>query len=352
MKKDLLFRTKRPKDKEISVVLFEQCNNRCLFCYQYNGPRTNASVKNILSKIEVTKKAIDEISIPIKLKLLGGELFCDEYDDSIWDAYLTYLREIKNYCDSKNKSVYVGFATNLFLTNVEKLKKFLQKCDSIFNEKTMLSTSFDFWGRFNEINSVQKWKSNLHYFKDRISVISMVLTKQNIENFISHTEIIDDLYKDFKIFFEYYNPDTNSFDTATPSDELVFSFFKYLIENYPDIMPVQSLLENKPKCLYCESLVCINSLGKVCACRSTSVKNTNIFCDGDYEKDISNDIIEQQFVDKYGCDVCPYFKQCPLGCFMFFNLKQNKRPCIFKSIFEGLQDGSIKPKLSKMEIRK
>lgn len=338
---------KRPSSKEISVVLFEQCNNACSFCYQTNDERHNASVEMILDKIDTTKSAIDKIKKPIKLKLLGGELFFDTLPDKIIEAYKYYIEEIIKYCEKQNKKLEIGFATNLLYTKLDRLIDLIDYVKS-FGIVCNISTSFDFWGRFHNKQHYLLWKENLYKMQKHLTVISMVLSKPNIMKFMKKEESVlddidlreefDDLYKDnFKFFFEYYNPDSNSFDVATPSDRDVLEFFKYLVDNYPEVQPIPDFLDEKPnKELYCESLVCINCHGEVCGCRSTSIKGTNLFDEG-YEQDKDNTIIENAFVNKYKCLTCPKFSICPLGCFMFFSLKENKSTCIFKELFDYIE---------------
>lgn len=128
-------------------------------------------------------------------------------------------------------------------------------------------------------------------------------------------------------------------DSLMPSDHELLNAFRYLLWKFPKIRKLKSWTEpNEEACrITCASLNKITILpdGTITNCRHLNYDQK------DFDTEIfneSNSDIVMKFITKKECLSCPYFKRCPLSCFVMSDHKKflgNKElnECFYKILF-------------------
>jgi hypothetical protein len=313
---------KRPSTGEIIVILFEYCDLSCLFCNQDHD--SISGIDSISEKIEEIKLSIDTLLLKGKkefsIHLMGGELFTDQLDDKIFQDYENLTNEIRDYCKIKNVPVNVCFVTNFIWTKKDRVKSFLDKTG------VEVMSSYDPAGRFNS-QTFEVFKKNIQEFKDYITTVSIVITKPTIDKFIKkQTPFFDYLYNNFQVFFDYYGPEKNK-ELLMPKDTEVRDFMKFMIDNWPNSIPIRGFFSKTKGKMSCMDTYTIMPSGKWGGC-------------GQYEhldKVIPIKMVtEQEWLDSYDCVSCEYFQRCSLGCFMsnHVNSMRTQKECWMKEVYD------------------
>lgn len=333
---------KKTKTIEITTQLFDTCPNNCTFCLQNNKQKEKYSKENLNKVINSVKSLIDleKESTNFDLILQGGELFSDNVPDNQLDDYYEVIINIYDYVKQLNKNIIIQCNSNLLNTNPNRMKLLFDKLDS-YGISTKVATSFDFCGRFKNLEDLQLFYSNLIYLKPYVSIVSMVLTKENIDVLVNQKKLTIDTLSVFNtiynmgifIEFEIYFPDINTYKTSLPSDNDLLNFYYYSIEHYKNFRMIQVLSNSTNHCrCACNHLVL--SKGECTACIHWIFDNDLFYNSEDpYETHVKN------FINKYDCLNCKFFKRCPMDCFYShdFKLAKHHKTCIFKYIYNYLE---------------
>lgn len=170
---------------------------------------------------------------------MGGEVFAPSiYTKELNEVYKQLSLGIQKIADKYNKQCSLNWVSNLVTDKLDLIEDLLQYSKNN-NITTRLTTSYDPRGRFNP-KQFEIFKKNVDYFGDRVTCFSCLLTKPNIEYYLTEgDEYFDYLYNNSKyIYFDYYMPDEHA-KFNMPSDELLLKFFKHCVDNYPNVHPVK-----------------------------------------------------------------------------------------------------------------
>lgn len=248
-------------NKQLTVAPFAQsfrwCNNDCDFCYlkttMFQKPPSIDDFNEICNNvIKWFEEYIEEIpkDINVMFLLIGGELYC--LNDEYYDA-LEYL--IKK-CNSIRKIDNIALCSNLLLNKdrLERMHRFYDFCSSI--TKTDVNTSYDIEGRFRTEEKCKLWFDNFSTIINTWNCnpkpeFEMVLTKSSITKYINDEDTWEVNY--FKKTLEYgykidfctkeYQPNSKANISLVPSNDDLFNFFKKLIDDYWNRIPLVDLYD-------------------------------------------------------------------------------------------------------------
>lgn len=313
---------KRPSTGEIIVTLFEKCNLSCLFCNQDHT--STEGMNNIVNKIEQIKSVIDRLQKKGKkefsIHLMGGEIFSDDLEDSIFEDYKTLIKLIETYCSENKIPVSISVVTNLVWEKKYRIKKFLDET------KVDVLSSYDPAGRFNT-NSLKIFKENVLEFKDYIKTINVVITKPTIDKFLKNQiPFFDYLYENFQIYFDQYGPEKNQ-KLLMATDVQVRDFMKYLVDYWPNVLPVKNYFSKTKSEMTCMDTYTVMPDEKWGGCGHFE----------GIEKIIPiKSVTEQKWIDGYNCLECEHFNRCSLGCFMSNHVRdmRTQKECWLKEVYD------------------
>lgn len=340
----MVMKDKIPRYTEIEISFFELCALHCRFCWQDNYNPTG--IKSITEKAKIVvdylEKQKDFLQPNIQVHMLGGELFEDSND--YYSEYFTFIDNVFEYCKHHlpDKKLMFVFLTNMNFQKEKtklKLEFFLNKL-KVKNIQFILTTSWDPTGRPLKGDVETQFHKNITYFKEYLSEITFVLTKPTIQKLLQDkNEYLDLLVEQgFIIDYDYYMPTTWA-DSLMPSDRDLLNAFRYLLYKYPIIRKLKSWIEQEEDAcrITCASLNKITILpdGTITNCRHLNYDNKDF--DTEIFNESNSDII-MKYLTKKECLSCPYFKRCPLSCFVMADHKkflgnQELNECFYKILF-------------------
>ena len=176
-----------PKDL-FEFLLWDNCSNNCKFCW---GKFLNKSDKFLnheqkIQSIESVKKFLDsdEYIAGSHVLLVGGEIF-DSINPDFNNSLLSLFDfVIEHMLNNKIDLLYVN--TNLIYNDTTTLVQFLQKIqDNNLFERLKFTTSYDIYGRFDNIDKCMLMLNNLDMIVNKFPsihiVANIILTKQACE---------------------------------------------------------------------------------------------------------------------------------------------------------------------------
>ena len=312
---------------EIVVCLFEHCNLKCVFCPQDHNDILGASRKEIMAKVDPIVEWINNNprNQAYKIHIMGGELFQDQWIDKdflyIYDDFINTIQK------SVDAEVHINFITNLVFTRSSKVLQFLDK-----NNLTV-SISYDPSGRFSP-NDIEMFERNIVRFQDHIEMVSLVLTRQNINKIRQGDRLFELLYKNYTCDFDQFLPSVAPSRVLMPSEREMYEFYKILVKKYPKCLNVDHFVNDKPSnkmtCTRGNSLTIMPDGAKPQGCSGA------VFLKEAQTEDLGGPAIVENFLDKYNCFECEYFQRCPFSCFIkqdYKHIEQNMDECVFKATF-------------------
>ena len=326
---------KRDIQQEYTIHLFEYCNLSCSFCWQDHN--NIVGIDSVQAKLEPVENFLcEESKSSVVFNIMGGEIFADSiYNSKLNDDYIKLARGIIGLGKKYNIDVSINWVTNLVTTKLDLIEDLLRTIPST------LFTSYDPSGRFNK-NNLELFKNNLYHFQEHLDGIGLLLTKQNIKSFISGEPNLDQFYKDgFYLYADYYMPDKTAHHQA-PTDHELLAVFKYFINNYPKISPVREWIERQTNYLSCRSSKLILEDNTMCMCGNLVQQPEDKQMYTHNIQPADNSLIEESFIEKYGCLQCEYFNRCTLGCFMQhdYRYRQEMEECVYKETFKYIDISS------------
>ena len=122
-----------------------------------------------------------------------------------------------------------------------------------------------------------------------------------------------------------------------PSDKELYEGISCLIENFPELSQVESLLYNKITKTSCLSPNKVTFLpnGETVACRYMDYEQAEFRTPID--RGCNSNVITN-FLDEKGCLSCEFYIRCPLSCFIMSDHvsyidQEELNECFFKKIF-------------------
>lgn len=316
---------------EIVVCFFEHCNLRCVFCPQDHDSTLGASREEILEKVPRITHWINsnKKSLYFKLHLMGGELFQDYWlERGFLEIYQEFLDSVREGVDPK-KTVVFNFITNLVFNE--------SSCDQIKNfivrNGLKISISYDPSGRFNGPQK-NTFLANVKALSNYIEMVSVVLTRGNIKAIMRGDETLELLHGQFTIDFDHFLPSVESSDQLLPYDSEKQAFYKFLVDKYPNCLNVEPFMaDEKVRRMTCtrgNSLTIMSGRDEVSGCSGS------VFLKGGDFDYLEKPKIVENYLQKYDCLTCDYYKKCPFSCFIsesYDSPKRDLEDCIFKDVF-------------------
>lgn len=327
-----VLRDKVPESSEIEHHLFEFCNLNCSFCGQDH--KSTDGMDNIIEKAHQTVDFI--MRSPLKMhtvNVMGGEIFNDKVDVSVFVQYHQFYEIIRKACEDLKVDFQINWVTNLvFRENAEMVDMLLEKT----RKHSKISTSYDFAGRGLNLNNQLLFQRNLMRYRKYIGVVGFVFTAPSIRKMMLDKDPFfkEVLYPNFPLYFDWYVPEKAA-EKMMPTEQQMLDGLVFLANNYPQVEPVKSLLENKENKMTCFSLnkTTIQPDGSEVKCRYMKYEPGVFQTDVDYS---SNANIIQKHLDRHDCMSCPWYAKCQFRCFVnadYANLVRLPE-CMFKLFFE------------------
>jgi hypothetical protein len=313
---------KRPDTGEIIVTLFEYCDLSCLFCNQDHD--SYEGIDTIVGKFDSIKLSINQQikkgKKQISIHMMGGELFSDTVEDKVFDDYAELTKKLLAYGKEINIPLEVSFITNFIWEKKQRIKKFLDD-----NEISVM-TSYDPSGRFNK-KTFEVYKKNIQDFKEYIISVNVIMTKPNIDKFMSdNVPFFDYLYENFPIYFDYYGPGKNH-EFLMAKDIEIRDFMKYMFEKWNNCHPFKTFTNKTANKMSCMDTHTVMPSGKWGGCGYFE----------NLEKVIPIKVVtEQQWFDSYNCYECEHLQRCTMGCFMSNHVKdmRTQDTCWLKEVYD------------------
>jgi len=340
-----LLKSKLPKIGEIEVTLFEYCNLHCSFCFHDVKSKLGLSKEEIFSKIPLILKHSKEINKnvnTIQLNMVGGELMIDDLiNKGYLDIYYEFINNIYLHYQKMNINLRVVFVSNyLFNENNSLLiKEFIHKLRKNTNSFIGMIASYDFTGR--PINNT--WKRNLETLKNETVSINTVMTKPSLLQLMKKGDEYweNEIYPNFETFFDFFIPDKGS-NHMIPEDSLLLEFYKWTTLNFPNINPINDMINSKEQS---QSMSCL-SLNKVTIFPDNSTSNCRWkrYTNEDYINELiyeDNSNMINDYLHTHNCFSCEYYQKCPFRCFTQWSWKGRIRDvegCVNKHFFDFLKE--------------
>jgi sulfatase maturation enzyme AslB (radical SAM superfamily) len=315
---------------EVVVCLFDHCNLQCAFCPQDHDSQVGTSQQEILSKVPTISHWINknERSNFFKVHIMGGELFQDYWiEKGYLNIYREFIELIRASTDPK-KDICFNFVSNLVFTRSEEVLRFFEL------PYTMLSISYDPKGRFSE-GTKSIFLENVSKFENKIEMVSVVLTEQNIKAIQMGDSVFDQLYKKYIIDFDHLLPSTENAERLLPLESQKQEFLKYLIVQYPNCLNVAPFVEEKPQ----HKMTCTRGNSLTILKDGTIPEGCSgaLFLNDSTTEELSSPEIVSDFVFENECLTCEFYKNCPFPCFVseqYKSSKKNIKGCLYKDVFK------------------
>jgi hypothetical protein len=315
---------------EVIVCLFEYCNLQCSFCPQDHKSLVGVSREKILGKVPAIVKWINENtrSKCFRIHIMGGELFQDEL---IVQGYIDIYQELINSIREKistDKDLIFNFVSNLVFDKTDDVLDFLTK------NNLKISVSYDSKGRFNK-RQLETFKHNVELFREKIEMISIVMTLQNMEAVMAGDDYFDYLYSNFPCDWDSFLPAVIGSETLMPKESDLLKFYKHLVDYYPNCMNVEYFTTSE----YSKKMTCTRGNNFTIMHDDTIPKGCSgsVLMKENSTKDMASDQIVINFFKTYNCFECEYFKKCPFTCFIkndYNKLQRDVNECVFKLTFD------------------
>lgn len=287
--------------REICFTIFGECNLKCAFCFVEDVRPDLYSRESLDYNLELLDEVLGKISEDVvKIKIAGGELFMDKFDDQVFADYDDMMTRIHELGAKYGKELKVGITTNMIFKKTERVIDFLKRWN------IPIRGSFDLVGRFPNRKTVELFMRNMFAFKEAgVNIgVNFVASKPNmnaIKNREEYIEEFETLYNNFDMRFEYYSP--NGVDQWEVSEEEVYEWFVYMYEHYPKCSTIADLIVKRQKGFSgwreCPQSIWITRMiiGECCD-RDTEAK---------------------KFITNKGCLACDYLQVCHGSCYRLFS---------------------------------
>jgi len=336
-----VLKDKMPDSTEIELHLFEFCNLSCAFCGQDHDSTEgmNTIEEKALQVTDFMKKSNMNSHI---VNIMGGEIFNDLVPDDTFESYIKFYNIINSWCDDNNHTVRFNWVTNLIFLKIQRIKDFINTLRAI-KPNSYISTSYDFAGRGLNLNRTLQFEHNIKSFKDIITVVGFVLSKQAIKRILTKTDKFfkDYLYKNYTLYFDYYVPEANA-EKMMPTEHEMLDCMLFIAKNYPEIYPIKDLIVNERNKMTCYSMnkTTILPSGREVTCRYMDYDPITFINKIDYK---SNSNIIQSHLDRNQCLSCKWFDRCQFRCFVQADWAKLERTqdCLFREFFNRMESENL-----------
>ena len=314
---------------ELAVPLTHSCNMACEFCFE-NQQHT----KNVKESPEKVLEILDRV-IPytlsklqehkykdIALKLWGGEVFYDALPDSMFEAYKTFVRKLK---EAVKIPVHTVFLSNACFTKYERVLDVLEATDGY------IKISYDPVGRFRSKKEKELVLKTAKWFRDHKRSIgaSITLTKPAITEYIKDDQDYNSIPTDLVHNVNFYVPNEN-WKQYMPDWKDLHEFFKWAIKRRRFNIDIiyNIMLHTIPELRHLVKRMCnCKEIGQWCEwlgkCSSDCIEQLHGIDAGEhYYKQFTEEVDEHNHFEvrsslshiKNGCVYCENFKTCTMMC--------------------------------------
>lgn len=376
--------------KELTINPFglgkTSCNNNCKFCIvSRRMVKGDVPLSYFQDTINNTKKWLNKYldSFPEDIKFtfffVAGELYY--MNKEYFDLYKQTVSDLFEIVSKKYKDIKFSFQSNLFLDH-EHLDYFIDLINYTkrITNNINVTTSFDLWGRFNNIDQATLWYNNLNLLQQQLNrkvIVEMILTQPTILCYLNEDNVQLNTYLNeilgkphlFDVAFEDYV--LNSLDNKDlyPNTIDLVSFYKKVYERFPN-HPVLSFYTQKTANKYCNSKprneciliqfsdkpinndsvytdqdlriisrTCLDGiLSNVADCNKNDILkfipkiNSGLYCLTNKSE------VEDYFNNKLKCNFCKYYSFCKSKCFIQSIIKYKPEQCQIKEIFKAFDN--------------
>ncbi|WPU65629.1 hypothetical protein [Peredibacter starrii] len=331
---------KKPRVAEIELTLFENCDVNCTFCAHEKSSVIGMKTEEMLSKIPLIENFLDEIDSDVEmvnLHLVGGELLQDRLIDGVDDFLARYellISEYQRICERRQIEPRIILVSNMLTTKSDVVIKWLEKLnETVF---VRLIASFDPFGR----PLTKQYFLNLKIFRQFISNINVVVTKEAIRELKKGNEQFDRLYQEFPIFMDDFLPDVET-SRMIPSDEEYLEYLELVVKKYPKLLPfgeaISKVLTQSPNEIQFTTFNKCNILpnNKVTNYLWERHPPESFVTEVNYQ---DNSNMLYRFIEENQCLSCEYYQSCPLRCPVSWSWKDRVRSkgCVNKRFFDSL----------------
>jgi hypothetical protein len=344
---------KNPGYFEIAAPIFELCNLNCSFCFEEHKDKS-IDIERIMAMPEELVAGIKDDIVEygvdtILLRLWGGELFFDALPDSLFDVYVEFYDKFVELVNKElpHCKVEVTWLSNGVFTKYERVERLLERTNG------KIAFSYDPVDRFVNDEQKEQWLNTLNHFKDQVQYISITLTKNTINAYIKNDAVFNRIPGDITVDINYYTANPG-WEKHVPSDEDIFNFFKWCIDNkHFNVLAVSNLLkccvkELKPFVVrYCDCKYakqyhngeCI----KDCSKRASSLPSESFY--GEHHsvvvEDNCTEIKNSLGLLKRGCLTCEHYEYCPMMCWVAIIFKGSQiTKCPLSEVYKYVKENS------------
>jgi radical SAM protein with 4Fe4S-binding SPASM domain len=347
----------------VTLVLFNKCHLNCEFCFQDKTvPIDIEAIKNIPDKLiqRLSEKPINSPLRAVKFTIMGGELFSDDIPDSMFEVYEELCNNFINKLRSYIPELQFGFVwiTSGVYIKLERIRRFFNRTSSP-TVRSKMGLSYDAVGRFKNEYQRSLCINTFNYFKDNMDMLSITLTKDNINAYINGKDqfLIDYPENVASIDACYYIPNKD-YKHSMPDDNDLYNFYKWVVDNNIwNIGRIQLMVDSlyykmKQKdtyvmdCSYIESNYYINNEFRSDCTLDFCIKYllndefNNVLND---EISSENKIILQNAINSYieECSYCYYNNICTGRCWYnkLFNKGKNIE-CPIKRLYQYIENNN------------
>lgn len=302
----------------INIGILSRCNLKCKFCYcRQDKPFDLDSLLSIPDACmqELERSGMKDCRYDIGI--VGGEIFMDGLQDSVFDQYNILLNVLKERLQqyTPNSTFHLHCYSNGVYHKIDRVFDFLKKWDS------EIVLSYDSIDRFQNDKQRDLMLDNMQLMVNNQIVVrpTVVIFKQcDMSSFLG-TPIFNKIYNLTGIDYQECIPNVYNI-----SDQRIADFYiECLNKKFFNIDNIQNLLEGY-----------IHKSPSVSCRRSLTYYEGRAYIGCHYIKD-DFEHIKNNILNKFNCFSCDYFQQCPGQCWVQAAQKQTSF-CINKTIFKYL----------------
>ena len=323
---------------EVCLVLFTKCNLNCPFCFQDRSSIDIQYIKDIPTKLDEEYLKFENKYKKILYRIWGGELFADNIDDGMFSLYEELVQQLIAIGKKHNFITEICFSSNLVFTNTQRVLDLLNKTHA------QLATSYDPKFRFHNQEQIELWEKNAQLFKP--CTVSITLTKQNIAEFIEN-DIHFKRLNPYSVNVEYYIFN-KLYNTFKPSEDDLFNFYKYCIDNnitnIPEVNAIVQSVERQNgryctcnnSCLYLDGKLTFN-----CLKRSSNLPQSEFFDVVPSDDDYTEVQLKEALIRKK-CMTCKNYSFCRMYCMASVLHKSvDNKECGMYKLYEYIKENNI-----------
>lgn len=336
-----ILESKRPNIAEVELTLFENCDINCSFCYHDKKSTIGLQYDEMISKLEIIENFFKDRQGTVdfmQINVVGGELF---QDNLIENGYLNYYHnlsiEIQKFADKYGYELEIVWVSNFLFKDANAIVQFINKS----NIKSSLIVSYDFDGRPTN----KRYFDNIKILEEFISSVNIVATIGTITSMMDASDsFFEYIYKTFPVYIDDYIPDDVG-ENLTPPDSMMLNFYKFLYQNYPNVVNISELLENEENPMGCLSLNKItifpdNSISN-CKWGRYQPKNFETYKDSKVNYQDNAPQMERH-LNHFNCLSCEFYKRCKFRCYTqwdFITSNIHDHPgCWIKDFFKYINE--------------